>query len=185
VSFDGCTTYTYDGASRQAMVLTARRASALATATLTPTSPSNPLGVVVVNGDFEIDRNMRVINGILVVLGDLTLNQRDLIVDGKQGYFSLLVKDDLYFCGPGKLTVNAGPAYLGRPLSTQWGSGMEATFTGGLVAARGITWDYGGTLRGNNVPRSEQGVSLVRYFGSGAGGERTVTTLAYSADGGD
>lgn len=179
VDLDQYDTYEYQGLTYAARVVAAEDVDDLP-ASLSPVTKDNPLGVVVIAGDLAPTHTMLIRDGILVVRGQITLNRHDLRVDGRKGFFSLLVEGNVYFSGSGDLQVTNGATYVAGQISSDWyASGMALRCEGGLVAARGLPSSFGGTMHIGNAPLEDEGIDSVQYIGDGLGGDRRVTLLAY------
>ncbi len=183
VELDDYETYTYNGSTYAAEVLTEAQANSLPP-NYYPASPTNPLGVVVVEETLSLANDLHIHDGIFVVRGHLVVNNNDLEIDGPDNQMSLLVENNVYMNRNGSdVDVSTGTAYVGNRVISSWGA-RNSTFTAreGLIAVGGLPIFYPGNLDVSFQAVQDDGSSQVSYFGAAGGGgsgQQTVTVLDY------
>lgn len=170
VNFDGYDRYFYNGKFYLAPVLSPTDATLIFRNNLLPTYSANPLGVVVVDGDLNLEADTKIKDGILVVRGDLFLNHNSLKLVGKSGYFSLLVQGDMKFDSSSLLDVSNAPIYLKGDLKTQpYASNAQLNAHGGMVANQMFGTSFNGQINVENTPLTDAASgdltpANIRYF---------------------
>lgn len=183
IDFDTYETYIYEGEYYDAMVMTADE-FVCAGSEIDPQTEENPLGVIVVNGEVVLDNDMHIKHDCaLVVRGGIQLNDNTLEVDGKEGYFGLLVEGDVNFGSDGELRVRKGPIYLNEYI-TSAGFGLPIlNANAGLVSRRCLPMTFPGSIDIQNKPLEDHGVTDVKCVGTGSLGSRAmvITPLGYAS----
>ncbi len=181
IDLDAYETYESGGAAGTAMVIDEDDVEELP-GTLNPSDSANPLGVVVIDGDLDLESDLQVNNGILVVRGDVKLNGHRLQLDGQQGRFALLIEGRTWITGSSELIVNQGATYMAdRMISWFRSRQSHVQFNDGLVTEKTLPWLFWGDLEIDNRAYRNQGIDTVSYFGGDdAGGDRVVTPLSYT-----
>lgn len=182
VNLDDYQAYQYNGSVGSATVVDEDDVDDLSR-TVNPTDAGNPLGVVIIDGDLNLQQDLRINNGILVVRGNINLNGHKLQVKGEQGQLSLLVEGHTIFSGSSELKVEKGAAYLAGHLFTMLNaSHSSAVFSDGLVSDKMLPLLFMGQLEIDNKAYRQKGIETVRYFGEGSGdsAERVVTPIRYA-----
>lgn len=183
VDLDAYNTYTHNGTTYSAEVLTASEANNLPP-NYYPSNAANPLGVVVVEESLSMSTDLHIHDGIFVVRGNLTVNNNDLEIDGPDNQMSLLVENNVYMNNNGSdVDVTQGTAYVGsRVISTFSGSNSTFSASEGLIAVGGLPILYPGNLDVSFDAVQTNGSAQMGFFGSGGGGgsgQQTVTVLDY------
>ena len=140
-------TYEYEGETYQSTALTSAEAMALP-AVYRPATSSNPLGIVVVLGNFRLARNMRIIGGSLLVKGSLFAWGRNIeIQTAAENQIGLLAENLMLYGSRTKVRVEDGPAIVTNYIfSSTTAKKTELDFRAGLVLGRGLIGNFDGTI---------------------------------------
>jgi len=148
------------------------------------TGPANPLGVVVVDGDLQLQDDLKVRQSILVVRGNLDLNGHKLEVKGNDDLdqLTLIVDGEVVFRGnQPELKVEKAPAFIGDRIRTIGTNSAKLEAKQGLFAHEGLPLFFGGDVDIDYEDVRANGSSTFRYFGDGGTQQdRTVSVLNYS-----
>lgn len=146
-----------------------------------PVTGANPLGVVFIDGDVELRRNVYVRGGIVVVNGDLTLNGNRLKVRGPRGHASLVVAGDVRFnWWRSRLRVQRGAAIIrGDVQRTVLGRWCRLDAFEGLVLQGDMPAHFHGWVRVRYNQLRRQGPQPVSFFADVEQGTRTIQPVAY------
>jgi hypothetical protein len=180
VDVDAYRSYRHDGESGSAWIIPPADLASEGRE-LDAVSSENPLGVVVVDGDLDLQQDLRIREGILVVNGDLRMNGRDIRVRGRSGQLALIVRGRADFnWSRSRLRVERGTAYIGGAVRS-WGHGRSSRLDAqeGLIVAGGFPSDFAGHIDVRFSQVKQGGAYGVSYFAGRAGGDRVVRKVGY------
>lgn len=149
-----------------------------------PADDGNPMGVVVIDGDWTLDDDVKLHDGILVVRGDLDLNGHALEVQGVERQMTVLVEGNLAFSrSHSRLRVKSGLAYIkGWMISSYAQRNLELRADAGLITPGTLPTVFNGDIRVRMSGLDDADEVGVGFAGSGGGGgsasEGGVTPLS-------
>lgn len=180
-------TYTYNGQTYQASVLTASDVSKLPKVHK-PITASNPLGIIIVKGNLRLKKDLEIDNGILMVTGSLTVSRVGLKVTSPLENQVALVAKNLRLAGTGpNVVVENGPAHISQNISHgKKARSISLDFESGLMLGNAFSSNFSGTVN-VRYPALESTGSVGISIGGDQGGagqdapKALVDVLSYQA----